>query len=54
MLGTYTGSIDGVAADFAAGADASPFEPDGSIWLGEPEGALIGGLIWLGALACGL
>ena len=29
-MGGYTTAIDGVAADFAAGADASPFEPDGS------------------------
>jgi hypothetical protein len=33
---SYTTAIDGVAADFAAGADASPFEPKWFYWLGEP------------------
>jgi hypothetical protein len=35
---TYTTAIDGVAADFAADADASPFEPKRFGWLGEPGG----------------
>jgi hypothetical protein len=49
---TYTTAIDGVAADFAAGADASPFEPDGSA--GSVSQGVIVRLIWLGALAFGL
>ena len=51
-MGTYTASIDGVAADFAADAFASPFEPKRFGWL-RSQGE-IDWLIWLGAEAWGL